>query len=105
VVPFPHALRPRLEIPRRPRPHRRIRGAYGAGGDWTRLFRQGDGYLGTELLHPAQPGGLYLTIDRWRRESDWNDFLAAHGAAYRALDAKLAALCAEDSEIGDFNVP
>jgi heme-degrading monooxygenase HmoA len=79
--------------------------AYGPAGDWARLFRLGDGYLGTELLHPAQSGGLYLTIDRWRSEADWQRFLETHGAAYRALDARLAPLCAEDTEVGTFSTP
>ena len=65
----------------------------------------GEGYLGTELLHPHQPSGLYLTIDRWRSEADWQRFLANHGTAYRSLDARLAPLCAEDTEVGSFTVP
>ena len=79
--------------------------AYGPAGDWARLFRLGEGYLGTELLHPHQPSGLYLTIDRWRSEADWQRFLANHGTAYRSLDARLAPLCAEDTEVGSFTVP
>jgi len=79
--------------------------AYGPDGDWARLFRLGEGYLGTEFLHPQSQGGLYLTIDRWRSEADWQRFLSTHGAAYRTLDARLAALCAEDTEVGNFTVP
>lgn len=78
--------------------------AYGSDGDWARLFRLGEGHLGTELLHPHSSGGLYLTIDRWRSEADWLRFLDLHGAAYRALDARLAPLCAEDVEVGNFTV-
>lgn len=78
--------------------------AYGPDGDWARLFRLGEGHLGTELLRPQSPGGLYLTIDRWRSEADWQRFVHAHGSAYRALDARLAPLCAEDVEVGDFTV-
>lgn len=76
--------------------------AYGAAGDWARLFRRGDGYLGTELLHPVAPGDRYATIDRWRSEADWQAFLAAHRDAYDALDRQLAPLCTEDIEVGNF---
>ncbi len=76
--------------------------AYAADGDWARLFRRGEGYLGTELLHPAPAHGHYVTIDRWTSETHWQNFLAQHGADYRALDARLAPLCAEDVEIGNF---
>ncbi len=79
--------------------------AYAPDGDWARLFRLGDGYLGTEFLHPQSTGGLYLTIDRWRSEADWQRFLDHHGAAYRALDQRLAPLCAEDTEVGSFTMP
>lgn len=76
--------------------------AYGADGDWARLFRQGDGYLGTELLHPCTPVAGYVTIDRWRTEADWRRFLEDHGAVYQALDRRLASLTTENVEIGSF---
>lgn len=56
---------------------------YGAGGEWARFFRGGEGYLGTELLRADGPDGLrYLVIDRWRSAADYERFLAAHEDEY-----------------------
>lgn len=78
--------------------------AYGADGDWARLFRQGHGYAGTELLSPAD-GGPWVTIDRWRRPEDWDRFRREFAREYEALDRALEGLCAEERQIGDFVTP
>ena len=39
--------------------------AYGPSGPWVRLFRRGEGYLGTELLRRSDDSGEYLVLDRW----------------------------------------
>lgn len=85
-----------VEAPKRAR----FEEAYGADGDWARLFALGDSYLGTELLR-GEPG-RYVTIDRWRDESDWRRFLDRHGESYRALDRECESLTADETEIGDF---
>ncbi len=77
--------------------------AYGADGDWARLFARGDAYLGTELLR-GEPG-RYVTIDRWRDERDWRNFIGRFGEEYRALDRRFEELTADESEIGDFTRP
>jgi hypothetical protein len=60
--------------------------AYGGEGDWVRLFRKAEGYLGTELLPmPALPG-WYRCLDRWRRERDYAAFRLAYSVEYQALD-------------------
>ena len=100
--------------------------AYGPDGDWARLFRRHEHYLGTELLsqpnrHPrAGPhqsttligtqGGDpaeddestldYLTIDRWRSEADFADFMAAHRADYEDLDAATEGWTEEEVKLG-----
>ena len=76
--------------------------AYGSAGDWARLFALAPGYLGTEFLQPIPPDIQYVTIDRWNAESDWNDFLKNHGAAYRSLGDQLAPLCVKNREVGNF---
>lgn len=76
--------------------------AYGPRGDWARLFSGGAGYLGTELLRDTAQPLACVTIDRWRSEADWNAFLASRRDAYRTLDARLAPLCVEDTEIGSY---
>ncbi len=76
--------------------------AYGPEGDWARLFRRGEGYLGTELLRASPPATGYLTLDRWRSETDWRRFLEKQHSAYAELDRLLAPLCQENVELGNF---
>ena len=65
--------------------------AYGADGEWAKFFRQGDGYIGTELLRDVEEPDRYLVIDRWESAEAYTAFLAAHGAEYlqRTDDARL----------------
>ena len=56
--------------------------AYGPEGDWAQFFRQGRGYIGTELLHDAEEDDRYLVIDRWESADAYNAFVAAHREEY-----------------------
>lgn len=76
--------------------------AYAGNGAWAEVFRGGEGYLGTELLRPIDAGGWWVTIDRWRSLDDFAAFEAAHGEAYRALDAELEGVAGEEEFIGAF---
>ena len=95
---------------------------YGSEGAWAQLFRRHPGYRGTELLaetHPVRPERsesefegrsptqtpddsplTYLTIDRWRSEADFADFLATRGQAYAALDAATEGWTEEEEKLG-----
>src|SRR5262249_12594157 len=75
---------------------------YGAAGAWAQLFARSAGYLGSELLR--QPGGRYLTIDRWRAQADHDAFKAQHGDDYHALDRRCEELTADEQAIGVFEV-
>jgi len=56
--------------------------AYGPEGDWAQFFRQGAGYIGTELLHDVEIPTRYLVIDRWESADAYNDFATAHRDEY-----------------------
>ena len=89
---------------------------YGPDGDWARLFRRHEHYLDTELLRGAEPvlpprrrptpdensGEAldYLTIDRWRSEADFTDFMTAHSTDYEALDAATEGWTEEEVRMG-----
>ena len=75
----------------------------GRGGDWARLFRRGEGYLGTELLRDAADPGRYLTLDRWTSRAAWESFRAGHLAEYEAIDRLCEALTAAEARLGDFD--
>ena len=56
--------------------------AYGPEGDWARFFRQGRGYIGTELLRDVEIRGRYLVVDRWESAEAYNEFAAANREEY-----------------------
>ncbi len=56
--------------------------AFGPEGDWAKFFRQGRGYIGTELLRDVDEPDRYLVIDRWESADAYNAFLAEHGDEY-----------------------
>jgi heme-degrading monooxygenase HmoA len=56
--------------------------AYGPEGEWAQFFREGRGYVGTELLHDLDEPDRYLVIDRWESIEAYNTFLAEHQADY-----------------------
>jgi hypothetical protein len=76
--------------------------AYGADGVWAALFGQAKGYLGTTLYRPGEPGGWWLTIDRWSAAADFEAFGQIHGDEYRALDAELEGVPGEEEFVGAF---
>jgi heme-degrading monooxygenase HmoA len=55
---------------------------YGPEGEWAQFFRQGSGYIGTELLRDVEEPDRYLVIDRWESAEAYNAFLGTHDAEY-----------------------
>ena len=55
---------------------------YGTDGDWAEFFREGRGYIGTELLRDAETTGRYLVIDRWESADAYNAFVAERREEY-----------------------
>ena len=70
--------------------------AYGPGGDWARLFRRADGYLGTELLRDRDDPYRYVTADYWQSRASYDAFQTGFGAEYAAVDARCAAYSVEE---------
>lgn len=77
--------------------------AYAGDGPWAQLFDQAQGFLGTTLLRPDEPGGPWLTMDRWESRYAFERFQEEHGAAYRRLDAELEGLAGDELFIGAFD--
>ncbi|HEU4365429.1 MAG TPA: antibiotic biosynthesis monooxygenase family protein [Candidatus Krumholzibacteria bacterium] len=76
--------------------------AYGANGDWARLFSRAAGYLGTELLRAVYDGESYLTIDRWESQESWDRFRGEHASEYDELDRRCEKLTIEEEQVGDY---
>ena len=76
--------------------------AYGPDGEWVRLFRQADGYLGTDLLHDMTDPRGYLIIDRWTTRQAWKEFRNARADEWDAIDRRCQALTELEEELGQF---
>ena len=76
---------------------------YGPDGDWARLFHQGEGYLGTELLHDRDDSTRYLTIDRWKDPDAYRVFRARFAEPYAALDRDCAGLTTQEVALGEYD--
>ncbi len=75
--------------------------AYGPDGLWVTLFRQGDGYLDTELFREVGGSCRYVTIDRWLSRGSYDAFRLRHAAAHSALDTRCEALTVREAFLGD----
>jgi len=75
---------------------------YGADGDWVRLFRHGEGYVGTALLRDRVTRGRYLVTDTWRDAGAYRAFKEDHADAYAALDLECTALTEDERGLGEF---
>lgn len=80
-----------------------FRSAYHSSGDWAELFRQADGYLGTELLRSAHEPNIFLTIDRWENDACFEAFQQQFGAEYKELDSQYEGLTSSETKVGVFS--
>jgi heme-degrading monooxygenase HmoA len=55
---------------------------YGPEGEWVEFFRQGRGYIGTEVLRDMEARSRYLVIDRWESADAYNAFVAERRGEY-----------------------
>ncbi len=76
--------------------------AYSVGGRWAELFGKARGYRGTTLLRPLEPGGWWLTLDRWESVGDFDAFQREFGIEYRGVDAELEGVAGEEQFVGAF---
>ena len=78
--------------------------AYGPEGDWARLFKQADGYCGTDLMQSADRPDDFITIDRWAGAEDFANFRKRFSDRYSALDARFSNLTVIEKKIGTFEL-
>ncbi len=77
--------------------------AYGPRGLWEDLFRQGEGYMGTELFRDLAERKRYLTIDRWSSRAAFESFRARHLGEYEALDRHCSVMTESETQVGSFS--
>jgi heme-degrading monooxygenase HmoA len=76
--------------------------AYAGNGVWAELFQRASGYRGTELLRPGEPGGWWMTIDRWDSFEHFEAFQREFGIDSRGLDDELEGVAGEEGFVGAF---
>jgi heme-degrading monooxygenase HmoA len=75
---------------------------YGADGQWAQFFRQGSGYVGTELLRDLEQPGRFLVVDRWESSEAYNAFVQEHREEYMRRVDETAYLYDQELRFGTF---
>jgi heme-degrading monooxygenase HmoA len=78
----------------------RFERVYGPGGDWDSLFRSDANHRETSLFRDVGRPRVYLTADYWRTRESYEEFLQAHRAEYKSLDAASEHLTTSERRIG-----
>jgi hypothetical protein len=80
----------------------RFEKVYGPAGEWASLFRCDTNYGETRLLRDTSRSLVYTTLDFWVSREAYENFLQAHQAEYKALDAACKGLTLNERRIGTY---
>ena len=78
--------------------------AYGADGDWAQFFRTGTGFVGVELLCDPRDPRQFVTIDRWKTATDYEQLSRQNSIKYREIDERCERLTVKETHVGSFLV-
>lgn len=84
----------------RPATRSRFIRAYGANGDWARLFRKAPGYFATLLLPDPANRLRFFTVDVWQSRRAFLNAKRRFAGEYHTLDATCEKLTASEHKIG-----
>ena len=76
--------------------------AYGSNGEWAQFFREGVGYIGTELLRDIEEHDRYLVIDRWESRDAYQRFVEERREDYMRRVDESAFYYDSELRIGTF---
>ncbi|HEX6616851.1 MAG TPA: antibiotic biosynthesis monooxygenase [Gemmatimonadales bacterium] len=71
--------------------------AYGPAGSWEALFRQGEGFRGTEVFRRTAAPARFLTLDCWVSRDAYEAFRRERATDYAVLDAACEALTTSET--------
>lgn len=77
---------------------------YNAQGEWTKLFRFSEHFKGTELLKKSGGNNIYLTIDTWTSQREYELFINSHTEEYNGIDIKGEGLTGSESKLGTYMI-
>jgi heme-degrading monooxygenase HmoA len=87
----------------RPGMRKQFEEAYGSHGEWVRLFRQDQAFIGTELIQDVRQASRYLTLDFWASETAYETFRESRENEYKSIDARCEQLTEAEREVGRFS--
>jgi hypothetical protein len=73
---------------------------YGPEGAWAAFFREGDGYVFTELYQSARARDEYVTFDWWQSASAYEWFHVMHRRRYEEIDRRFQRLTVQEVRVG-----
>ena len=74
---------------------------YASDGAWTELFRKSPDYINTDLYHDTADTRRYLTIDRWKSKSAFDELKSLWHDEYLTLDGRCSCLIDSERLIGE----
>ena len=77
---------------------------YGPDGAWVEFFKQGEGYIQTELFPDSASARRHFTVDCWTSSAAYDAFRAKNAAEYARLDDLCSELTEAETHIGSFTV-
>ena len=78
---------------------------YGPDGDWAKLFRNGKGYIRTELHRDEHAPDRYFTLDFWQSRADFYSLKQQNAAEYKSLDQRCSTLTTEEKFFDEYETP
>lgn len=79
--------------------------AYGPAGPFAQLFARYPGFRRVRLFRHREDPALYVRVDVWEREDDWDEFRRALDEDYVRLSRQLALLHLEEQLLGTYEGP
>lgn len=76
---------------------------YGQEGRWAKLFDRSSSYHGSILHSSVDDRNMYLLIDQWSSQGDYEHFLKQHERSYQSISTGIEHLYSLEERIGGFN--
>jgi quinol monooxygenase YgiN len=77
---------------------------YGPHGEWVQLFRQGTGFLHTNLVRDIEKSNRYLVLDYWQSRAHYLEFREAFNQPYDTLNEFSRFCLIKERLLGAFEV-
>ncbi len=61
---------------------------YDVKGEWVKFFTKSPEFLGTDVLESGEGDGIFLVIDEWNSEENFQEFVKSRKTEYESLEEK-----------------